>query len=240
MTSRYWSSLHRRLQRYERSTACRRSALSTDDRTHEQSTPRMIRSYDVEYTRSRPISEVKLRSARPVLGTEMAWEALVTNLLPVFCLLFPSSALCFCSPTRSRRRTHSSARKASVVWPETSENDVARPAATLSSATPRPSFRRWDASGVRSPFGPRFCAVRGDGPFWTLVIFFSPGRGRRRRRSRRRIHVKEVCFRASLASVTGLGDDWFRGSAIPATLDPRAVLGRSRAPTVLLFLVVLA
>ena len=42
----------------------------------------MVRSYDVEYTRSRPISEVKLRSARPVLGTEMAWEALVTNLLP--------------------------------------------------------------------------------------------------------------------------------------------------------------
>ena len=96
MTSRYWSSLHRRLQRHERSTAgCRRSALSTDDRSHEQSTPRMIRSYDVEHTRSRPISEVKLRSARPVLGTEMAWEALVTNLLPFFASFFPSSALVF-------------------------------------------------------------------------------------------------------------------------------------------------
>ena len=60
------------------------AALTTIEHIHEQFPSSMIRSYDVEYTRSRPISEVKLRSARPVLGTEMAWEALVTNLLPFF------------------------------------------------------------------------------------------------------------------------------------------------------------
>lgn len=45
----------------------------------------MIRSYDPEYTPSRPIWEVKQDSARPVLRTEMTREALVTNLLPLFC-----------------------------------------------------------------------------------------------------------------------------------------------------------
>ena len=44
----------------------------------------MIRSYDPEYTPSRPIWEVKQDSARPVLRTEMTREALVTNLLPPF------------------------------------------------------------------------------------------------------------------------------------------------------------
>ena len=48
------------------------------------SPPRMIRSYDPEYTPSRPIWEVKQDSARPVLRTEMTREALVTNLLPPF------------------------------------------------------------------------------------------------------------------------------------------------------------
>ena len=47
--------------------------------------PHMIRSYDPEYTPSRPIWEVKQDSARPVLRTEMTREALVTNLLPLFC-----------------------------------------------------------------------------------------------------------------------------------------------------------
>jgi hypothetical protein len=42
---------------------------------------RMIRSYHPEYTRSRPISEVKLDWAGPVLWTEMTREAPVTNLL---------------------------------------------------------------------------------------------------------------------------------------------------------------
>ncbi len=46
--------------------------------------PCMIRSYDPEYTPSRPIWEVKQDSARPVLRTEMTREALVTNLLPPF------------------------------------------------------------------------------------------------------------------------------------------------------------
>ena len=41
----------------------------------------MIRSYHPEYTRSRPISEVKLDWAGPVLWTEMTREAPVTNLL---------------------------------------------------------------------------------------------------------------------------------------------------------------
>ena len=45
------------------------------------STPYMIRSYHPEYTRSRPISEVKLDWAGPVLWTEMTREAPVTNLL---------------------------------------------------------------------------------------------------------------------------------------------------------------
>jgi hypothetical protein len=40
---------------------------------------RMIRSYDPEYTRSRPITEVKLGSAPPVLRSEMTREAGVTN-----------------------------------------------------------------------------------------------------------------------------------------------------------------
>jgi hypothetical protein len=39
----------------------------------------MIRSYDPEYTRSRPITEVKLGSAPPVLRSEMTREAGVTN-----------------------------------------------------------------------------------------------------------------------------------------------------------------
>ena len=43
--------------------------------------PYMIRSYHPEYTRSRPISEVKLDWAGPVLWTEMTREAPVTNLL---------------------------------------------------------------------------------------------------------------------------------------------------------------
>ena len=43
--------------------------------------PTMIRSYHPEYTRSRPISEVKLDWAGPVLWTEMTREAPVTNLL---------------------------------------------------------------------------------------------------------------------------------------------------------------
>ena len=43
--------------------------------------PPMIRSYHPEYTRSRPISEVKLDWAGPVLWTEMTREAPVTNLL---------------------------------------------------------------------------------------------------------------------------------------------------------------
>ena len=47
----------------------------------------MIRSYDPEYTPSRPIWEVKQDSARPVLRTEMTREALVTNLLPPFCAI---------------------------------------------------------------------------------------------------------------------------------------------------------
>ena len=42
----------------------------------------MIRSDHPEYTRSRPISEVKLDWAGPVLWTEMTREAPVTNLLP--------------------------------------------------------------------------------------------------------------------------------------------------------------
>ena len=47
----------------------------------------MFRSYDPEYTPSRPIWEVKQDSARPVLRTEMTREALVTNLLPPFCTI---------------------------------------------------------------------------------------------------------------------------------------------------------
>ena len=44
--------------------------------------PSMIRSYDPEYTPSRPIWEVKQDSAGPVLWTEMTREAPVPNLLP--------------------------------------------------------------------------------------------------------------------------------------------------------------
>jgi hypothetical protein len=54
----------------------------------------MIRSYDPEYTPSRPIWEVKQDSARPVLRTEMTREALVTNLLPPFCTIRPCGRDC--------------------------------------------------------------------------------------------------------------------------------------------------
>ena len=43
------------------------------------------RSYDVEYSDTRPIIELKLRSAGPVLRTEMTREAPVTIVLPFFC-----------------------------------------------------------------------------------------------------------------------------------------------------------
>ncbi len=64
----------------------------------------MIRSYDPEYTPSRPIWEVKQDSARPVLRTEMTREALVTNLLPPFCAI----KLCGrdCAPNGSEKRAN--------------------------------------------------------------------------------------------------------------------------------------
>ena len=62
----------------------------------------MIRSYDPEYTRSRPISEVKQDSAGPVLWTEMTREAPVPNLLLPRGVVSPS--FFFFAPSTPDRR----------------------------------------------------------------------------------------------------------------------------------------
>ena len=62
-----------------------RSREGTRGRSSQQLATTINRSYDVEYSDTRPIIELKLRSAGPVLRTEMTREAPVTIVLPFFC-----------------------------------------------------------------------------------------------------------------------------------------------------------
>ena len=66
-----------------------RSREGTSGRVSQQLAATINRSYDVEYSDTRPIIELKLRSAGPVLRTEMTREAPVTIVLPFFCQVCP-------------------------------------------------------------------------------------------------------------------------------------------------------
>ena len=93
------------------------------DHTSQQLSAPINRSYDVEYSDTHPIIELKLRSAGPVLRTEMTREAPVTIVLPFFCTFNYVYALNYPLRLEWARLTQKRARTARAAVGTRSEPD---------------------------------------------------------------------------------------------------------------------